>query len=78
MGGIAGYVASLELPKVATGSPRLQHDVTPLPEKTTVKGLVIWESLQPTGTTNFDLKVPPCDSDGLPPGPGAAGYPHLD
>ena len=73
VGGVAGYVASLELPKV-TGFAVVQHDVTPLPEKTTVKNLVIWESLFPTGTSNFNLKVPACDSNGLPPSPAAAGF----
>jgi hypothetical protein len=73
VGGIAGYVASLELPRVA-GFATVQHDVTPLPPKTTVKGLVIWESLQPVGTNNFDLKVPACDSAGLPPIPASLGF----
>ena len=73
VGGIAGYVATLELPLV-NGFATVQHDVTPLPEKTTVKGLVIWESLQPAGTTNFDLKVPACDSAGLPPIPATPGF----
>ena len=73
VGGIAGYVATLELPLV-NGFATVQHDVTPLPDKTTVKGLVIWESLQPVGTTNFDLKVPACDSAGLPPIPAAPGF----
>jgi hypothetical protein len=39
-----------------------------------VKGLVIWESLQPVGDTNFDLKVPECDSAGLPPIPATPGF----
>jgi hypothetical protein len=73
VGGIAGYVATLELPLV-NGFATVQHDVTPLPDKTTVKGLVIWESLQPVGTTNFDLKVPTCDSAGLPPIPATPGF----
>ncbi len=73
VGGIAGYVATLELPLV-NGFATVQHDVTPLPDKTTVKGLVIWESLQPVGTTNFDLKVPACDSAGLPPIPATPGF----
>lgn len=73
VGGVFGYVASLELPKVA-GFAVVQHDVTPLPEKTTVKNLVIWESLFPTGNSNFNFKVPPCDSNGLPPSPAATGF----
>jgi hypothetical protein len=66
VGGVAGYVASLELPKVATFAT-VVHDVTPLPANTTVKKLVIWESLEPTGTTNFGFTVPPCNPDGYPP-----------
>jgi hypothetical protein len=73
VGGVAGFVASLELPLV-NGFATVQHDVTPLPAKTTVKGLVIWESLQPVGTTNFDLKVPECDPAGLPPIPATPGF----
>ena len=73
VGGVLGYPVTLELPLVA-GFATVQHDVTPLPAKTTVKGLVIWESLQPVGTTNFDLKVPACDSAELPPIPAAPGF----
>ena len=69
VGGVTGYVASLELPLV-NGFATVQHDVTPLPAKTTVKGLVIWESL----TTVFDLKVPPCNSAGLPKVPADPGF----
>jgi hypothetical protein len=70
VGGVAGYVASLELPKVATFAT-VVHDVTPLPANTTVKKLVIWESLEPTGTTNFGFIVPPCNAEGYPPAPPA-------
>lgn len=73
VGGIVGYPVTLELPLVA-GFATVQHDVTPLPAKTTVKGLVIWESLQPTGDTSFTLKVPPCNPDGLPKSPADAGF----
>jgi len=73
VGGVAGYVASLELPKVATFAT-VVHDVTPLPEKTTVKGLVIWESLEAVGDTSFTLKVPPCNADGFPKSPADAGF----
>jgi hypothetical protein len=70
VGGVSGYVVSLELPKVATFAT-VVHDVTPLPANTTVKKLVIWESLEPTGTTNFGFIVPPCNAQGYPPAPPA-------
>jgi hypothetical protein len=63
---IAGYVVALELPKVGTFA-EVVHDVTPLPEKTTLKSLTIWESLQSSGGANtFTLKVGPCNAQGLP------------
>jgi hypothetical protein len=71
--GIVGYPVTLELPLVA-GFATVQHDVTPLPAKTTVKGLVIWESLEAVGDTSFTLKVPPCNADGLPKIPADAGF----
>ena len=71
--GIAGYPVKLELPLVA-GFATVQHDVTPLPAKTTVRGLVIWESLEAEGTTNFGLMVPPCKPDGLPKIPADTGF----
>jgi hypothetical protein len=67
VGGVAGYVASLELPKVATYAT-VVHDITPLPANTTVKKLVIWESLESTGT-NFGFTVEPCNADGYPKAP---------
>lgn len=71
--GIVGYPVTLELPLVA-GFATVQHDVTPLPAKTTVKSVVIWESLQPTGdSSSFTLKVPPCTGD-LPKSPADAGF----
>jgi hypothetical protein len=73
VGGITGYVASLDLPLV-NGFATVQHDVTPIPAKTTVKSLVIWESLQPEGIDNFGLKVPACDPAGLPPIPATPGF----
>ena len=70
-----GRIVSLELPLVPSGSfATIVHDVTPLPPKTTLKSLVIQESLESTGTNNFTLKLPACDSAGLPPSPAAAGF----
>ncbi len=73
VGGVAGYIATLELPRVSPFAT-VQHDVTPLAAKTSLKSTVIWESLQAVGTNNFDLKVPACDSAGLPPSPVTPGF----
>ena len=70
--GIEGYPVTLELPLVA-GFATVQHDVTPLPAKTTVKSLVILESLDRTGDS-FTLMVPPCNPDGLPKIPADTGF----
>jgi len=74
VGGVSGYIATLELPRV-DGYAIVQHDVTPLPPKTTVKTLIIWESLAAFyADPVFNLKVPPCDLAGLPPSPARAGF----
>jgi hypothetical protein len=71
VGGVKGHIVSLELPKVVTGFfATVVHDVTPLPPNTTVRKLVISESL---GTV-FNLTVPPCDSNGFPPSPASSGF----
>lgn len=75
VGGVTGFIVSLELPRVGgVGFATVVHDVTPLPPKTTLKSLVISESLEAVGTDNFGLKVPACDSDELPPVPASPGF----